>query len=142
MIRRHPKLSIATLVYLCALAAVTLSPAPVGKWASVVPLAFVANVVLFVPLGLFVILIVGRHRWVSVLLLGAVISCWIELAQGVWLPMRMSEPRDIIGNVTGTLVGIVVATLVSRAADRRAGAAGEPGAGPLTPISQSTGSGL
>lgn len=73
-------------------------------------LEFLANIVLFVPLGLLVPLAIGRLRsrvlWLTVLL-GFVLSACIELAQ-LAIPGRVSDVRDVMSNTLGTVVGVLV----------------------------------
>ena len=74
---------------------------------------FLANVVLFVPMGVFVVLLLGRRLWWAGIFAGVLASCWIELAQGIWLSDRVSDPRDLVSNGLGTLIGVLLALLVT-----------------------------
>lgn len=83
---------------------------------------FTANVVLFVPFGVLFPLAVGRLRGGSValaVLLGSVCSVGIEVAQ-LWIPGRVSDPRDVISNTLGAALGaIAVVVLGGRTVRRR-----------------------
>jgi glycopeptide antibiotics resistance protein len=156
VIRRHPALSVVALIYFAALAWTTLTPAPFGgartalmaqaarilrrnaptSWVTQNGLEFASNVVLFIPLGLLLVLMLGRRHWFGVLFVGLITSCWIELAQSVWLPMREADPRYIAAHVAGTTLGIVIAILGSRKH------AGQKERTALSPVSQSSGSQL
>ena len=133
MFRRHPLLSLLTVAYLGALAWVTLTPSSNSDRAfsllQVVvrelqshastdfltydDVEFLANIALFVPMGVFVVLLFGRRMWWAGIFAGVLASCWIELAQGVWLSDRVSDPRDLVSNSLGTLLGVLVALLVT-----------------------------
>ena len=147
MLRRHPVLSLLVVVYLAALATLTLTASPIGDrafsllgrlvailqghprtdWVGYSLVEFVANIVVFVPLGLLVALIVGRRHWLMVIMTGLLASCWIELAQGIWIGDRVADARDIASNTLGTALGVVIALLVTWPAahrDRRIAEAG------------------
>jgi glycopeptide antibiotics resistance protein len=131
--RRHPVLSVLTLAYLGALAWVTLTPTSNSDRAfsllqrivlelqshastgffTYSNVEFLANIALFVPMGVFVVLLLGRRLWWAGIFAGVLASCWIELAQGVWLSDRVSDPRDLVSNALGTLLGVVFALLVT-----------------------------
>lgn len=133
MFRRHPVLSLLTVAYLACLAWLTLTPTDDGERAFTLlgrlvdlfqrhestswltyPLAeFAANIVLFVPMGVFVVLLFGRRHWWAGIFVGVLTSCWIELAQGVWMPDRVADPRDLASNSIGTALGVVVALLIT-----------------------------
>ena len=133
MIRRHPILSVLTLAYLGALAWVTLTPSSNSDRAfsllqrvvrefqshastdflTFTRVEFLANVVLFVPMGVFVVLLLGRRLWWAGIFAGILASCWIELAQGIWLADRVSDPRDLVSNGLGTVLGVLFALLIT-----------------------------
>ena len=84
-----------------------------ATWSSGRPGEFLANILLFVPLGLLLRMSFPRAR-VLVVLLGAVaIAGAIEVAQ---LPLdRVSDPRDLVANTLGAVLGIVGGSLAGRA---------------------------
>jgi VanZ family protein len=72
------------------------------QWAADV----LSNVLLFAPLGASLAAMgVRRNR---AFLLGALLSCAIELAQ-LWIPGRDSSVTDVLANSLGTLLGLAVA---------------------------------
>ncbi len=167
--RTHRAVLLGALAcWAAAVAVVTLRPADdlddelgvvrdVCAWlvAHGVPLSFevaeaVANVVMFVPLGVLLTLLVGdattriprppRRARVRVILLsagvGLVLSSAIELGQRTWLPSRVPTVQDVVMNTLGALVGALAVVLLDarrrarphpRRRRRRAGSpAGEP----------------
>ncbi|MEH6780216.1 MAG: VanZ family protein [Rhodoglobus sp.] len=145
MFRRHPQLSAATLGYLAVVAWLTLSPqAPdqrdgplwqlavfldrfqATQWLTFNDLEFMANIALFVPLGLFFVLLVGKRRWWLALALAVLLTVGIEWVQQ-FIPSRVSDPRDIASNSLGAAIGVVVTLIVAavraRARGRRSGGA-------------------
>ena len=93
---------------------------PLTDWVTYSILEFWANVAMFVPVGLFFLLLLGRRRWWLAIVLGVVLTCAIEFVQK-FLPDRVSDPRDILANSVGAFVGVVAALVVTwPAAVRRA----------------------
>lgn len=76
---------------------------------------FVANIVVFVPWGFLVLLALGIRFWWLAALAGFALTLTIEIAQ-IPLP-RISDPRDLVANVLGTLVGIGFAVALVRRRD-------------------------
>ena len=73
---------------------------------------FVANVVVFVPWGFLVVLALGARWWWIAALTGLALTLTIEVLQ---IPLaRISDPRDLVANVLGTLIGIAIAVVVTR----------------------------
>ncbi|MBV9880310.1 MAG: VanZ family protein [Gemmatirosa sp.] len=69
---------------------------------------FVANVLLFVPLG--AALVLAGLSWRRAALLGAAFSLGIETAQWLVIAGRFATLSDVLTNSTGTLVGATIAT--------------------------------
>jgi glycopeptide antibiotics resistance protein len=127
MTRRHPLLSVLTLVYLLAVGWLTLGPQPADagpdgfvrqilavlrqsaltSWLSYDGVEFTANVVMFVPMGVLFTLLFGLRRWWLALVIGIAATCLIEGAQ-VFIPTRVSDVRDLVANTLGTLLGIAI----------------------------------
>jgi glycopeptide antibiotics resistance protein len=140
MFRQHPLLSAVTFAYLGVVGWLTLGPQPdvnVGDglfwqllaffqrhestaWIDYATLEFSANVAMFAPIGLFLLLLLGRRRWWAAILFGVLLTAGIEFVQQ-FLPGRVSDPRDVAANSVGAAVGVVVALVVTwPAAVRRA----------------------
>jgi glycopeptide antibiotics resistance protein len=141
MFRRHPVLSILTVLYLAGVAWVTLGPEPYDArtssvlwrfldffgrheetdWITFDRVEFVANIAMFIPLGVFLVLLFGRRRWWLAILACAVLSCAIELSQGALLPTRVSDLHDVVANSAGGVIGVLLGVvLMSISLARRA----------------------
>ncbi|WP_431220777.1 VanZ family protein [Leifsonia xyli] len=92
-----------------------VSSVPGFAWVDYSVAEFTANVLLFVPMGLLFVLLLGRWRWWLALAIGVAATLTIELVQ-TFLPARFSDPRDLLANTLGTLVGIGVAAVAARRA--------------------------
>ncbi len=142
MLHRHPLLSLLTLFYLGFVGLVTLTPAsqqpdyaslagrilarlerypdldPVSSRLSIERIEFLANIGLFVPLGVFLLLLVGTRLWLVALAAGIVLTSMIESAQRS-IPGRVSDPRDVAANAIGMFIGIALAVLLTLPATLR-----------------------
>lgn len=67
---------------------------------------FVANILLFVPLGFLLTALSPRPWWGVVL--AVTVSVGVELVQ-VLLPARLPSPRDVLANALGAGVGAMLA---------------------------------
>lgn len=140
MFHRHPLLSLVTFVYLGFVAWLTLTPdlGQRDEWGLVLrvlerlqryeELAWLtydraealANVALFVPVGLFFLLLVGTRWWWVAFGLGVAMTLAIEAAQRS-IPGRVPDARDLLTNTAGTVIGVVAGVaLTAPAAVRRA----------------------
>jgi glycopeptide antibiotics resistance protein len=138
MFRRHPVLSTLTLVYLAIVGWVTLGPQPfdehsggwiyrlleffrahaVTDWITYGRLEFLSNVAMFLPIGLFFLLLFGRRQWWLAIIIGFIMTVGIEAAQ-LYIPGRVSDMRDVISNTTGAVVGVVFGLIVTAPKARR-----------------------
>lgn len=138
MFHRHPFLSLVTGAYLVFVAWLTLTPRPIGQnnqdliyrildelhqrgYAESIDynrLEFLANIALFVPVGVFLVLMFGAGGWWL-----AVIGCFvmtgaIEYAQQ-YIPYRVSDQRDLFANGMGGLIGVALALVLTLPATLR-----------------------
>jgi len=144
VLHRHPLLSLLTVLYLGFVGLVTLTPGedqpdyaslagrllarlqrypdldPLTSRLSVERIEFLANIGLFVPLGVFLLLLVGTRHWFAALAAGIVLTSMIEAVQRE-IPGRVSDPRDVAANSIGMVVGIVVAVVLTLPATVRRG---------------------
>lgn len=142
VLHRHPLLSLLTLLYVGFVGLVTLTPGsgtpdyydlaarvlarmqrypeldPLSYRLSVERIEFLANIGLFVPLGVFLLLLVGTRAWWVALMAGIVLTSMIERVQGE-IPGRVSDPRDVAANSIGMFVGIAVAIVLTLPATLR-----------------------
>ena len=136
MLHRHPFLSLLTLAYLAFVGLVTLTPAsdqpdyqdlasrilnrlerypdlePLTSRLSIERIEFLANIGLFVPLGVFLLLLVGSRLWFVALAAGIVLTSVIENVQRS-IPGRVSDPRDVAANSIGMFIGIALALVLT-----------------------------
>ena len=111
-----------------ALAALPLTPALGGILAlagssaanapALLAEAVAGNALLFVPATFFATLWLRRVRWWALLLAAFGLSVTIELAQASVVHDRVAQTDDVIMNVAGAAIGIGLARLSLRAAER------------------------
>lgn len=93
------------------------------RWLDYHFLEFSANVVLFIPVGLFIVILAGAGRWWLGILAGLVASCAIEGAQLMFLPSRFATVDDVVANTVGAAIGTLLAAVtlaIAHARERRA----------------------
>ena len=79
------------------------------------------NVQLFIPVGMLAALLIPRRKWPLALLAGFAFTTLIELVQ-VPEADRISDPRDLVMNTGGAVLGVVL-VLVARMVRRSAAVA-------------------
>ena len=118
--------------FLIGLAALTLTPSKVEdsmpnlldvilttthrlgwEWLDFTRLEIIANVLVFVPVGILSFLLLPRRVWFLALLVGPLLSAMIETAQRVALPHRAATVNDVVANSTGAILGVTVAVAVT-----------------------------
>jgi glycopeptide antibiotics resistance protein len=123
---RKRVIGVLAIGYSVVIALMTLGPQPstptTQSWARIViglvdrhlaasfdyaDLEFLGNIALFFPLGLLLILFLGRNRWWVVVLIGIAVTCGIEFTQH-FIPTRVPDVRDLIANSTGAIAGVLV----------------------------------
>lgn len=132
MLHRHPILGLFTAVYLAFVGWVTLGPQPINEsnnglifkvlgvldryeatsWITYNTLEFSANVAMFFPIGLFLVLLFGRRLWWLAMALGCGITLVIETAQ-IFIPTRVSDPRDLVANGAGAILGVLIGLVLT-----------------------------
>lgn len=145
MRRRRRVICVITAVYLAIVGALTLGPQPsdamtrhlsadiilgVGRFAPGLnfrysDLEFAANIGMFVPLGILFVVAFGRNKWWAAALVGAALTLLIEGAQR-YIPDRVSDPRDVLANITGAGVGALIALIATGLTARRSTARRAP----------------
>ncbi|GAA3828344.1 VanZ family protein [Nocardioides panacisoli] len=138
MLHRHPLLSAVTGVYLVFLGWLTLTPQDQHTSQAEFVLRvldalhrrghlesldynrfeFLANIALFVPAGMFLLLLLGAGRWWLAALLCFATTAFIESAQHA-IPGRVPDDRDLLANSVGAVLGIAVALVLTLPATLR-----------------------
>jgi hypothetical protein len=80
---------------------------------------FTANIVLFVPFGLFLALTLPRWMWPWAVVLGLAFTLLVELLQAALLPERFASTSDLVANTAGALIGGLLSLLFRRGHHRR-----------------------
>lgn len=78
-------------------------------WLDFARLEILANVLVFVPVGVFAFVLVPRRVWPVAVVLGPAISVAIEVAQRLALPHRAATVSDVAANSGGALIGVFLA---------------------------------
>jgi glycopeptide antibiotics resistance protein len=138
MLHRHPFLSLVTGGYLIFVAWLTLTPQPIGPdqqqfiqrvldalhrrgYADSLDyerLEFLANIALFVPIGMFLLLLFGAGGWWLAGIGSFAMTAFIETMQHQ-IPGRVPDDRDLMANTIGALIGIVIALVLTLPATLR-----------------------
>lgn len=129
---RHPFLTLLTGGYVVFVGWLTLTPQPLDaddralilrvlaalhrrgyvEWLNYDRLEFLANIALFVPIGMFFLLLLGARRWWLVAIGAMALTAFIESAQHR-IPGRFPDDRDLFANSLGGLIGIVAALILT-----------------------------
>ena len=138
MLHRHPVLSLLTGGYLAFLAWVTLTPqAYAAEHIAIIyrvlaalhrhgylmsiddsRLEFLANIGLFVPVGMFLLLLFGTRLWWVALGASFGMTAAIEIAQRS-IPGRVPDERDLLANGLGAVIGVLIAVVLTAPAALR-----------------------
>ena len=81
-------------------------------------LEFLANIALFVPVGMFLLLLAGTRLWWVALTASFAMTTFIEIAQGS-IPGRVPDERDLMANGLGAVIGVLVALVLTLPATLR-----------------------
>jgi len=109
---------VCTIVLALVIGVIVFDPDPDsgGTILTIPAVEFAANIVMFLPVGA-----VARWWRPSVwrnVLVGLAATVFIESVQGLFLPHRVADYRDIIANTSGALLGSLACWAVSRALRR------------------------
>jgi VanZ family protein len=138
VLHRHPVLSLLTGSYLAFVAWLTLTPQvdAAGHIAVIyrvlgalhrrghlltledTELEFLANIVLFVPVGMFLLLLFGTRLWWVALTASFAMTTSIEIAQRS-IPGRVPDERDLVANGLGAVIGVLIALVLTLPATLR-----------------------
>ncbi len=92
----------------------------IALWVDFLTIEFIANILMFVPLGFLTALVLQRRRWWLLWVVGTAFSGLIELWQLLFLPERYPDWRDLVSNTIGFLIGAGLGVLIRRRAGIRA----------------------
>lgn len=81
-------------------------------------LEFLANIALFVPVGMFLLLLFGTRLWWLALAAAFGLTTFIEIAQRS-IPGRIPDERDLLANGLGAVVGVLIAVVLTLPAELR-----------------------
>ena len=132
VLHRHPLLSLLTGGYLAFVAWLTLTPqAYAAQHISIIyrvldalhrrgylesiddrKLEFLANIALFVPVGMFLMLLFGTRLWWVALGASFAMTSAIEFAQRS-IPGRVPDERDLLANGMGAVIGVLIALILT-----------------------------
>jgi VanZ family protein len=132
VLHRHPFLSVVTLAYLAFVGWVTLTPAADAPtqsdlvlrvlarlqrhdhmgWLTYDRAEYLANVALFVPVGVFLLLLFGTRFWWLAVGAALLMTSLIETAQRS-IPGRVSDERDVAANTMGAVVGVLLGLVLT-----------------------------
>lgn len=135
---RHPLLSLVTGAYLVFVGWLTLTPQDQHTdqaqlaarildalhrrgYAESVDYSrfeFLANIALFVPVGVFLVLLFGAGGWWLALIASFAMTAGIESLQHE-IPGRVPDDRDLLANGTGAVIGVAVALVLTLPATLR-----------------------
>ncbi len=137
MFLRHPILSTLTVAYLALVSWLTLTPSSTGfdsgliwrlarllgrypetQWFTFLRLEFIANIAMFVPLGVFLVLLFGGKFWWAAIVIGMMLTVGIEFVQQ-YIPGRVTDVRDLVANSLGAVVGVLLALALTAAREHR-----------------------
>lgn len=132
VLHRHPVLSLLTGGYVAFVAWVTLTPQSyASEHISIIyrvldalhrrgyllsiddnRLEFLANIALFVPVGMFLLLLFGTRLWWVALAASFAMTTFIEAAQNL-IPGRVPDERDLLANGLGAVIGVLIALVLT-----------------------------
>ena len=84
------------------------------NWVHYNQLEAIANVALYMPLGLFLVIFSPKTRLWKLSLIPVLVSLLAEFSQRLFLPDRYATLNDVLFNSLGGLVGILIATSIRR----------------------------
>jgi VanZ family protein len=133
---RKPLAVLALLSYLIVLVGTTLWPKPVDgegllakitsdlliftskiswlDWIQYNELEAIANVFLYIPLGMFLVAFAPRTRTLVLVLIPVIISLVAEGSQRLFLPDRYATINDVLYNALGGVIGIFISKSIAR----------------------------
>lgn len=138
MLHRHPFLSLLTGAYLVLVGWLTLTPQDRHTHESELAqrlldglhrhgyadsidysrFEFLANIAMFVPVGMFLLLLFGAGGWWLALIASFAMTAGIESLQHE-IPGRVPDDRDLVANGIGAVIGVAIALVLTLPATLR-----------------------
>ena len=97
-----------TVVYLTLLVVATFMPSPLPSRAQ-----WFWPVVAFLPVGVLLLLVLGRRRWWAAVAFSVLAAVWIEAAQSAWMPVGYADIGDVAWASVGALAGVAIAAMLT-----------------------------
>lgn len=88
--------------------------------------SFLWPFVLFVPVGILLLLLLGARRWWSAVGFGVLGVAWVEAAQSLWMPAGYADGWDVVWGSAGVVVGVLGTMFGVRMQRRSARSHGAP----------------
>lgn len=109
-------MAVCAALYFAALASLAFVIAPGSN-----SRFWVWPILTFIPVGVFLVCMFGRHRWWAALAFSIVAAAWLEAAQTVWMPAGYANAVDIVLASIGAGIGVAAAVgiAVSREQSQR-----------------------
>ena len=82
------------------------------NWLQYNQLEALANVLFYVPLGAFLIVLLPKVKFWYLLAIPGLVSAVMELAQRLALPARYSTLDDVYHNALGGLIGVIISVCI------------------------------
>ncbi len=67
----------------------------------------------FVPVGVLLLLLLGRRRWWLALGFSVLAALWMEAAQSAWMPAGYANLGDLAWSAGGALAGVGIAAALT-----------------------------
>jgi glycopeptide antibiotics resistance protein len=87
---------------------------PALAWIQYNELEAIGNVLLYIPLGIFLVVFAPRTKTLVLVLVPVLVSLLAEGAQRLFLPDRYATAFDVLYNALGGLIGIFIARSIAR----------------------------
>ena len=84
------------------------------EWIQYNELEAMANVLLYIPLGIFLVALAPKANTLLLVLVPALVSLLAEGSQGLFLPDRYATAFDVFYNACGGILGIFIAKSIAR----------------------------
>lgn len=107
---RRSRLVLKAITALYVLVIIVLAFVP---GASDLRMAWFWPFVAFIPAGVMLTLLLGRHRWWVAVGFGVLGAAWVEAAQTVWMPPGYADLDDVLWATIGVATGVLIAVIAT-----------------------------